>query len=108
MTVTVDGGQIDDSKYVVDQSGKVKLTDESTNSLKNGSHKIVVTYDDGSTTTIDLEVTNSNNQTTTTSTSSAVVATGESSPYITLAGVLSLIAILAFAFRKRFKSESDN
>ena len=103
--VTVDGAEITDSAYYVDDSGKVHLTTDYVNGLSGGKHTMVTSFSDGSTITTEFEVTkttnNNNNKVTSTS---SVVATGESSRecLIQIAEVLMLIAVTLIFYRKRF------
>ena len=83
--------------------GKVTLTPDSTNGLSDGTHKIVVTYEDGSTDTIEISVSKTSD-TTKVSSSKAVVSTGETSEYLTIACICGFVAIMIFLFRRRFTS----
>ncbi|MBO7424706.1 MAG: hypothetical protein J6U23_03445, partial [Clostridiales bacterium] len=103
--VTVDGAEISDNAYYVDDSGKVHLTTDYVNGLSGGKHTMVTSFSDGSTLTTEFEVTKTNNNSGNKVTStSGVVATGESSRevLIQIAAVLMLVAVTLILYRKRF------
>ena len=105
--VVVDGSEVDAGKYTVDGDGKVTLTEDFVKTLPDGSHKMVATYPDGSTTTTEFVVTTTpvaTGNTKSVQSTSGVVATGEtSSEYkIQVALVFFFAAVAVFVYRKRY------
>ena len=100
--VTVDGTEIDSSKYVVNEDGTVSLTTAMTRTLSAGRHRVVVTYEDG--TTNDREVVISASDT-----DISVIATGESavSDTIMLAMIMFAAAFFVMYARRKVKREEE-
>ncbi|MBO7452586.1 MAG: hypothetical protein J6U54_19835, partial [Clostridiales bacterium] len=103
LVVIVDGGEVSESNYTVDEGGKVVLKPEFVNKLTPGTHTMVTTNPDGSKTTTEFVVTSSASTSNVTS-RNGVVSTGEdvNNTRFRIICILALAAVSIIIFRKRY------
>ena len=106
-SVTIDGNPISADEYTKKDDGTVELTDACIEKLTLGKHRVVVTYTDGSTITVEFEVVTSTSRT-----GKKIVKTGDTNDYTPVITALFLImvasAAAAVVLVRRRREETDS